>query len=74
MNKPLRSKKAYFEFSNGDHYCANGGSSYDALLGKYGVSRMKLHLDKGERYKPFICGPNHAAQRQISGHRSTCSF
>jgi len=71
---PNSTKKAYFEMNNGDHWCANGGNTYNALLGKYGVSWMKLHLDNDARYKPFLCGPNHTAESQISEHRSTCPF
>ncbi|RFA29245.1 hypothetical protein CAI21_10815 [Alkalilimnicola ehrlichii] len=71
---PSSTDKAYFEISGGNHYCANGSNRYDALLGKYGVAWMKLHLDQDQRYAPFLCGPNHERDRQISEHRSTCPF
>lgn len=69
---PDSTSKAFFEFNNGDHRCANGGGSNSDLLGKYGVSWMKRHIDRDERYSPFLCGPNHEAQLAISEHRGTC--
>jgi len=71
---PNTTPKAFFEMTGGDHWCANGGNIYSALLGKYGVSWMKLHLDQDTRYTPFLCGPNHAAQTLISEYRGNCPY
>lgn len=71
---PSSTDKAYFEMNNGSHTCANGGNAYNALLSKYGVSWMKLHIDEDERYEPFLCGPNHESEYQVSEHRSTCPY
>lgn len=71
---PGTTDKAYFEMNNGSHSCANGDNAYDAHLGKYGVSWMKLHLDGDERYEPFLCGPDHESEYRVSEHRSTCPY
>jgi len=71
---PGATAKAYFEINNGQHSCANGGGSNGGLLGKYGVSWMKLHIDKDDRYNRFLCGPNHAANSAISEYRGTCPY
>ncbi len=71
---PSSTDKAYFEINGGSHTCANGGTSNDDLIGKYGVSWMKLHIDKDARYEQFVCGPNHESQREISEYRGTCPY
>jgi dienelactone hydrolase len=71
---PGATAKAYFEINNGQHSCANGGGSNGGLLGKYGVSWMKLHIDQDDRYNSFLCGPNHAADSAISEYRGTCPY
>lgn len=70
---PASTPKAFIEINRGSHYCANGGGSSDAVLSRLGVSWMKLHMDKDERYEQFICGPNHASDRNISEYRGNCS-
>ena len=71
---PAATDKAFFEMNNGRHTCANGGNAYDELLGKYGVSWMKLHLDEDQRYEQFLCGPNHESEYQVSEYRGTCPY
>lgn len=74
---PSSISKAFVELNNGNHYCANGGSSfgrYDDVLGRLGVSWMKLHLDEDRRYSQFLCGPNHTSDRQISSYRGNCPY
>lgn len=69
--------KAYFRLTSGNHYCANGGSSfgrYDRVLSRLGVSWMKLHLDQDRRYHQFLCGPNHTSDSNINEHRSNCPY
>ena len=66
--------KAFVEINNGSHYCANGGGSNDAVLGRFGVSWMKLHLDQDNRYKQFLCGPNHTSDYNISEYRGNCPY
>ncbi len=66
--------KAYFEMNNGNHYCGNGGNSYNDELSRLGVSWMKLHLDKDERYEQFLCGPNHTSDYSISEYRGNCPY
>lgn len=73
-NIPGSTDKAYFEINNGNHYCANGGNSNNAVLSKYGVSWMKLHIDQDERYEQFLCGPNHESQYRVSEYRGTCPY
>ncbi len=72
---PDNISKAFIEIRGGSHFCANGGGliNNNELLGRLGVSWMKLHLDKDERYKQFICGPRHESDRSISEYRGNCS-
>ena len=70
---PSGLSKAFVELNNGSHYCANGGNSYNDQLSRLGVSWMKLHLDKDQRYARFICGPDHERDRNIQEFRSNCS-
>lgn len=71
---PGSTDKAYLEINDGQHNCANGGSSNNALLSTYGVSWMKRFLDKDRRYDQFLCGPNHEANSAISDYRDNCSY
>lgn len=75
---PNSTAKAFVELDGGSHTCANGssgfGGSYNAVLSRLGVSWMKLHLDKDQRYNQFVCGPNHEADRNISEYRGTCPY
>lgn len=74
---PSDINKAFFELDGGNHYCANGGNSfgrYDSALSRLGVSWMKLHLDQDDRYKPFLCGPNHTSDNRISQYRGNCPY
>lgn len=70
---PSGLSKAYMELNNGSHYCGNGGNSYNDQLSRLGVSWMKLHLDKDQRFEQFICGPDHERDRNIQEFRSNCS-
>jgi len=58
---PSSIDKAFVEINGGSHYCGNGGSIYNDVLSRFGVSWMKLHLDEDSRYKQFLCGPNHTS-------------
>lgn len=71
---PSNIDKAFVEINNGSHFCGNGGSIYNDVLGRLGVSWMKLHLDEDNRYKQFLCGPNHTSDFQISGYRGNCPY
>ncbi|SFR53566.1 cutinase [Marinobacter daqiaonensis] len=71
---PSSTDKAFFELNGGSHYCANGGNSYNDELSRLGVSWMKLHLDKDQRYNQFLCGPNHESDWNISEYRGTCPY
>lgn len=74
---PSDLNKAFVELDGGNHYCANGAASfgrYDSVLSRMGVSWMKLHLDQDERYKQFLCGPNHTADNRISEYRGNCPY
>lgn len=76
-NIPDSIDKAFVQLNNGNHYCANGGSSfgrYDDVLGRMGVSWMKRFLDEDTRYSQFLCGPNHTSDRQISEYRGNCPY
>ncbi|TVP87420.1 MAG: alpha/beta hydrolase [Pseudomonadaceae bacterium] len=76
-NIPSSIDKAFVQLNNGNHYCANGGSSfgrYDDVLGRMGVSWMKRFLDEDTRYSQFLCGPNHTSDRQISEYRGNCPY
>lgn len=66
--------KAYVEIRNGTHWCANGGGLNNAVLGRFGVSWMKLHLDNDRRYHQFLCGPDHSRDRDISEYRGNCPY
>lgn len=70
---PASTPKAFVEISRGSHYCANGGGSNNDVLSRLGVSWMKVHLDKDQRYQQFICGPRHESDRSISEYRGNCS-
>ena len=71
---PASTDKAFLEINGGGHSCANGGGTNGGLLGKYGVSWMKLFMDDDSRYSQFLCGPNHAANSAISEYRDTCNY
>lgn len=71
---PANIDKAFVEINGGSHFCANGGSIYNDVLGRLGVSWMKLHLDEDNRYKQFLCGPNHTSDFQISDYRGNCPY
>ncbi|RBP50683.1 dienelactone hydrolase family protein [Arenicella xantha] len=71
---PTSTDKAFMEISGGQHNCANGSNSNNALLATYGVSWMKRFLDKDHRYNQFLCGPNHESNSRISEFRDTCDF
>lgn len=66
--------KAYFELNRGNHYCGNGGNSYNNVLSRVGVSWMKRHLDNDTRYSQFLCGPNHTRDSDISEYRGNCPY
>ena len=69
---PNSTPKAFVEIRNGSHFCANGGGLNNAVLGRLGVSWMKVHMDKDARYNQFICGPRHESDRDISEYRGNC--
>ncbi|MGI3132054.1 alpha/beta hydrolase family protein [Halopseudomonas pachastrellae] len=71
---PSSIDKAFVEINGGSHYCGNGGSIYNDVLSRFGVSWMKLHLDEDARYKQFLCGPNHTSDSQISDYRGNCPY
>ncbi|PKM29547.1 MAG: alpha/beta hydrolase [Gammaproteobacteria bacterium HGW-Gammaproteobacteria-11] len=75
-NIPNSIEKAFVELDGGSHYCGNGGGfgAYDAELGRFGVSWMKRFLDEDTRYSQFLCGPNHASDRDISEYRGNCPY
>lgn len=66
--------KAFVEIDGGDHFCANSGNAQEDTLGKLIVSWMKRFLDQDTRYDPFLCGPDHEADSDISEFRDTCPF
>ncbi|SDS76214.1 Dienelactone hydrolase [Halopseudomonas sabulinigri] len=66
--------KAFVELNNGTHYCGNGGGTNDDVLGRLGVSWMKMYLDEDTRYKQFLCGPNHESDYSISEYRGNCVY
>ncbi|QJD59054.1 alpha/beta hydrolase [Pseudomonas sp. gcc21] len=69
---PSGLSKAFVELNNGTHYCGNGDNRFNDQLSRLGVSWMKLHLDKDQRYLQFVCGPDHERDRNIDEFRSTC--
>ena len=66
---PSSIDKAFVEINNGSHYCGNGGSIYNDVLSRFGVSWMKLHLDEDARYKQFL-----TSDSQISDYRGNCPY
>ncbi|WP_328185870.1 alpha/beta hydrolase family protein [Marinobacter sp. OP 3.4] len=70
---PDSTPKAFVEINNGSHYCGNGGGFNNDVLGRLGVSWMKVHMDKDARYSQFICGPRHESDRDISEYRGNCN-
>ncbi len=71
---PASTPKAFVEISRGNHYCANGGGRNDEVLSRLGVSWMKLHIDKDQRYAQFLCGPRHESDTRISEYRGNCPY
>ncbi|MFN3579961.1 MAG: alpha/beta hydrolase family protein [Pseudomonas sp.] len=71
---PSNISKAYVSLSRGNHYCANGGNSFNDELSRFGVSWMKRFLDQDRRYSQFLCGPNHASDRDINEYRGNCPY
>lgn len=66
--------KAYVEIAGKGHFCANGGDDIDPLLSTVGVSWMKLHLDKDQRYQPFLCDQDFQSNQNVETFRSNCPF
>jgi dienelactone hydrolase len=69
--------KAFLEIAGGSHSCANSGNSNMPILGKYGVSWMKLFMDNDTRFSPFLCGAPHQADlagTRISEYRESCPY
>lgn len=69
---PDSTPKAFVQIGLGTHYCGNGGTLYNDLLGRLGVSWMKVHIDKDARYNQFICGPRHESDLNVSEYRGNC--
>ena len=69
---PDSTPKAYVEIGLGTHYCGNGGTLYNDVLGRLGVAWMKVHMDKDARYNQFICGPRHESDLNIAEYRGNC--
>jgi len=67
--------KAYLEISGGSHNCSTGqATEIRPLISTYGVSWLKRFLDKDDRYDPFLCGPDHLSNTEISDYRETCNY
>jgi dienelactone hydrolase len=66
--------KAFVEIDGASHFCPLSGNAQEDTLGKLIVSWMKRFLDEDTRYDPFLCGPNHEADPDISEFRDTCPF
>ena len=72
---PGSTDKAYLELESGPHNCATGQSvAYQPTISTYGLSWMKRFLDKDNRFEPFLCGPNHEANSNISEYRDNCNY
>lgn len=71
---PTTTPKAYLEIYGGSHFCANSGYPNEDLLGMYGIAWMKRFIDFDTRYSQFLCGPNHAADLNISEYRQNCNY
>jgi alpha-beta hydrolase superfamily lysophospholipase len=68
---PSTPGKAYLELAGASHTATN---SANATVAKYSISWLKRFVDNDTRYSPFLCGPNHTADRAISDYRSTCPY
>lgn len=71
---PSSTPKAFVEIDDGGHTCANGSLRNNDILSRFGVSWMKLHIDKDQRYSQFLCGPRHESDRSISEYRGNCPY
>lgn len=65
---------AFLEFAGQGHWCANGGNENNAVLSQAGISWMKLHLDKDERYNQFLCDTDYSSESSVLDYSSNCPF
>lgn len=58
--------KMFVEFAGDSHFCVIDGNSHYALLGKLGVSWMKVFLDEDARYLTFLNDIDYGSDWEIS--------
>jgi dienelactone hydrolase len=51
---PEATPKMLIEIGAADHFAANNPAYYNGLIGRYGLSWMKVHLQGDERYRQFL--------------------
>lgn len=51
---PASTPKMLIEFEGGDHYIANDPSGASWQVGRYGLSWIKVFLERDERYRKFL--------------------
>jgi dienelactone hydrolase len=51
---PASTPKMLIEFEGGDHYIANDPSGASWQVGKYGLSWVKVFMERDERYRKFL--------------------
>lgn len=66
--------KGYLEFANEGHYCANGNNENNEILSQVGISWMKRHLDKDQRYTQFLCDTDYTSDETVLDYRENCPF
>ncbi len=64
LNIPASTPKVYMEIQGGDHYIADSTRGEDlALIGRYAIAWLRLHLDGDARYGRFLYGDEAAPDR-----------
>jgi dienelactone hydrolase len=54
---PMTTPKMLWEIDGGDHYFFNTPKNHNGVVGRYGLSWLKVFLEGDERYKQFLVMP-----------------
>ncbi len=71
-NIPETTPKQFAVFANGNHFCANKGSSHKKQLGKLGVAWFKRFMYNDTRYDQFLCDADVSAYPGVVQARDNC--
>jgi hypothetical protein len=68
---PASTAKMLFEVQGSSHNVANSPKNHGNVIGAYGLSWMKTHLEGDTRYKKFLLRPFPSINTSRSKHNLT---